>query len=189
MSIIEDGRGSGKKVGVTDNNRLNTTARTESRIFYAADRDEKAFSVYGKRNFTAGSQTNENILSLTYTGNDRLYIKNIMFSSDSPNAKVEVYFDATSISGGSSVIPININRASAETSETTCLNGATDLTATVEDANEVFDVRLSNSSFLMDFHSAIILPKNANILILGSVQTAGERIRTMVYYYEASEEV
>ena len=187
MSIIEDGRGSGKKVGVTDNNRLNTTARTESRIYYAADRDEKAFSVYGKRNFVAGSQTNENICSLTYTGNDKLYIKNIMFSSDSPDAKVEVYFDATGISGGTSVIPLNLNRASATDSETTCLNGATDLTGTVTDANEVFDVRLSNSSFLMDFHSALILPKNSNIFILGSVQTIGEKIRTMIYFYESSE--
>jgi len=188
MSIIEDGRGSGKKVGVTDNNRLNTTARTESRIFYAADRDEKAFSVYGKRNFTAGSQTNENILSLTYTGNDRLYIKDIMFASNSPDAKVEVYFDATSISGGSSIIPLNSNRASAITSETTCLTGATDLTATIEGANEVFDVRLSNSSFLMDFHSSLILPKNGNILVLGSVQSALEKIRVMVYYYESERE-
>jgi len=184
MSIIEDGLGSGKKASVT-NNRLDTSARTESRIYFASRDEEKAFCVYGRRNFAAGSQVNENILALTYTGNDKLYIKEIMFSSNSSDAKVEVYFAATGISGGTEIIPLNMNRSSAITSETTCLTGEADLTATVTQANEVFDVRLNHSSFLMDFHGGLILPKNKNILFLGSVATAGDKIRVMVYYYEA----
>jgi len=153
-------------------------------MYYASRDTEKAFSVYGKRNFAAGSQTNENILSLTYTGNIALYIKDIMFSSNSSDAKVEIYFDATSISGGTNIIPLNMNRTSAITSETTCLTGESDLIATKTNINEMFDVRLSNSSFIMDFHSALILPKNANVLILGSVATAGDKIRSMIYFYE-----
>ncbi len=184
MSVIEDGKGSGKKARVTNTNRLDVSARTEDRIFYASRDDETAFSVYGKRNFTAGSQTNENIISLTYTGNNKLYIKDIMFSSNSSDAKIEIYFDATSVSGGTSITPLNMNRGSAITSETTCLNGETTLTGTVTNNNEMFDVRLSNSSFLMDFRSAIILTKNMNIFILGSVANAADKIRVMIYYYE-----
>ena len=183
MSIIEDGKGTGNKAAVEEN-RLDTSARIESRIYYVSRDEEKAFSVYGKRNFAAGSQTNENILIMTYTGNDNLFIKEIMFSSNSSDAKVEVYLAATSVSGGTEVIPLNMNRTSAITSETTCLNGASTLTATVASANEVFDVRLNHSSFKMDFHGGLILPKNKNILILGSVANAGDKIRTMIYYYE-----
>jgi hypothetical protein len=184
MATIDDGKGTGKQAGVTDTNRLDVSAKTEERIYYVSRDDKKAFSVYGKRNFAAGSQTNENILYLTYTGDSALYIKEIMFSSNSSDAKVEVYFDATLVSGGTSVIPLNMNRTSALTSETICLNGNTTLTGNVIGANEMFDVRLNNSSFLMDFHSALILPKGANIFILGSVDAIDDRIRTMIYYYE-----
>ncbi len=186
MSIIEDGKGSGKKAEVTSGNRLNVSARAEDRIFYASRDDEKAFSVYGRRNFAAGSHTDENILSLTYTGTGKLHIKEITFASNSSDAKVEVYFDATSISGGTEVIPLNLNRTSAITSETTCLKGETTLTGTTITANEMFEIRLSNNTFIQDFHSALSLPKNANIFILGSVATAGDKIRTMIYFYEES---
>jgi len=186
MGILEDGKGKGYQAEVTANNRLNTSAKTESRIYYVSRDDKKAFSVYGKRNFAAGSQTNENILSLTYTGNNFLFVKDIMFSSNSSDAKVEVYFDATSISGGATILPLNLNTSSVLTSETTCLTGGSDLTATVLSAKEMFDVRLNKSSFLMDFHSALILSHNQNILILGSVATAADKIRVMVYYYEGT---
>jgi hypothetical protein len=185
MGIIEDGKGSGKKAAVTTDNRLDVTAKTEDRIYYSSRDAQKAFSVYGKRNFAAGS-TNENVLYVKYTGQTDLHIKEIMFSSNSADAKVEVYFNPTGVSGGSEIIPLNMNRSSAVTSETECLNGNTTLTASVTSANEMFDVRLSNSSFVMDFHSAIILPKNSEILILGSVENADEKIRVMIYYYEGT---
>lgn len=50
----------------------------------------------------------------------------------------------------------------------------------------MLDVRLSNSSFLMDFAGAVILSKNDNIFILGSVDTIADKIRTMIYYYETT---
>jgi hypothetical protein len=184
MSIIEDGKGTGKKASVTNNNRLDVSSRAEDRIFYSSRDDKKAFSVYGKRNFASGSQTNENVLYVKYIGNGHLYVKDIMFSSNSSDAKVEVYFDPTSVSGGSTIIPLNMNRTSAITSETTCLTGNTDLSAAIIPANEMFDVRLNKSSFIMDFHCALILPKNAEILILGSVASTDDKIRTMIYFYE-----
>ena len=108
-----------------------------------------------------------------------------MFSTNSDLAKIEVYFDATSISGGESITPLNLNRGSVNTSETTCLHGGSTLTGTVDDANEFFDIRLSNSSFLMDFNSAIILPRTRNIFILGEVATIADKIRVMIYYFES----
>ena len=110
-----------------------------------------------------------------------------MFSSNSTNAKVEVYFDATGISGGTEITPLNLNRSSAQISEVTALTGGTDLIATVASINEMFDVRLNRNSFLMDFAGAVILSKNDNLFILGEVGTAGDKIRVMVYYYETSD--
>ncbi len=185
MGQLEDGKGSGRKAGVNSTNRLDVSAKTEDRIFYNSRDKEKSFSVYGRRNFAAGG-TDENILSLTYTGNDKLFIKDIMFSTNSANAKIEIYFDASSISGGATIIPLNINRGAALLSETTCLHGGNLLTGTVTSANEFFDVRLNKSSFLRDFHSALILSRNSNIFILGEVENSGEKIRVMVYFYEDS---
>jgi len=186
MSILEDGKGSGKKASVTTDNRLDVTAKTENRIYYHSRDDETAFSVYGKRNFTAAN-TEENILYLKYTGSNDLHIKSIMFSTNSELAKIEMFFAATGVSGGAEVIPLNMNRGSANESETECLHGGTTLIGTIDDANEFFDIRLSKSSYLMDFHSAIIIPKNKNIFFKGDVAAAGDRIRIMVYYYESIE--
>ena len=157
----------------------------ESRIFYNSRDNETSFSVYGKRNFAAGA-TNENISMITYTGNNVIYIKDIVFSSNAV-AKVELYFDATYVSGGAEVIPLNLNRGSALTSETTCYSGDTTLVATSTSANEVFDVRLNKSTFQMDFHGAIMLTKNTSLILLGEVENPGEKIRTMVYFYEADK--
>lgn len=184
MSIIEDGKGSGKKAGVNDANRLDVSAQTEDRIYYVSRDDKKAFAIYGRRNFIAGSDTNENILYVKYTGNTDLHIKDITFSTNSPNAKIEIFFDPTNVSGGEVRLPLNLNRTSAITSETICLTGEADLTADTITANEFMDVRLNLSTFTNDFHSALILPKNASILVKGSVETAGEKIRVMIYYYE-----
>ena len=184
MGVIVDGKGTGKKAGVNSVNRLDVSAATEDRMFYASRDFKTAFSVYGRRNFVS-AETNENILYMKYIGDKNLFIKDIIFSSNSSAAKVEVYFDPTSVSGGTEIIPLNMNRGSAITSETTCLTGTSDLSATVNSAKEFFDVRLNNETYTMDFHSSLILPKNSSILILGEVAEIGDKIRTMIYYYES----
>jgi len=186
MSIIEDGKGSGKKVEVTQDNRLSVEADTESRIFHKSRDHKKAFSAYGKRNFVAAN-TNENVLSLTYDGSDNLFVKEIVFSSNDDDAKVEVYFDGVYVSGGTTVLPLNLNRTVSVESETTCLHGGDTLVVNTEPAKEFFDVRLSKSTFNKDFHGAVILSRGNNITVLGSVSEPGKKIRTMIYYYEDND--
>ena len=186
MSILEDGKGTGKKASVTTDNRLDVTAKTESRIYYESRDNESAFSVYGKRNFAA-ADTEENILYVKYTGNNDLHIKSILFSTNSELAKIEAFFAATSVSGGAEIIPLNMNRGSANESETECLHGGTTLNGTLSDENEFFDVRISKGSFLMDFNSALIIPKNKNIFFKGEVAAIDDRIRIMIYFFESSD--
>ena len=74
MTVIEDGTGSGKKVAITPTNRMDVSSRSASKLFYSARDNEKAFSVYGKRNFAA-ADTNENILYIKYTGTNHCVLK------------------------------------------------------------------------------------------------------------------
>jgi len=180
---IRDGTGKGFLAEVDSDNRLTTRAVTQSELAFAAESMAKSFSVYGKRNFVAAN-TNENIFYMTYTGTGQLHIQSVTFSSNSSSAKVEMYFLATSVSGGTAVVPLNLNRGSAIVSEATCLNGNADLTATTDGINEIFDVRLNVSTFTQPFDGGIILRKNDNLLILGEVAVIGDKIRTMVFFYE-----
>jgi len=182
---IRDGTGKGYLAEIDSKNRMRVRATTQNELGYISEEEQKGFSVYGKRNFAAAS-TNENILSMTYNGTGGLHIQKIVFSSNSSDAKIEVYFDATSISGGTSVLPLNLNRGSAKTSETTCLNGNTTLSGTVSAELEMFDVRLNKSTFEMDFGGGVILTKGKNLIILGEVGAIGDKCRVMVYYYEVA---
>ena len=76
---IEDGKGSGMLAEVNDGNRLQTLSTTQNKLAYASEKTTKAFSAYGKRNFAA-ADTNENVFSLTYTGNGNFaYSKSCIF--------------------------------------------------------------------------------------------------------------
>ncbi len=180
---IRDGKGNGKLAEVNLDNQLEVMATVHDRLAFISEVKKTAFSVYGRRNFAA-QDTNENILSLLYTGTGDLHIHEIVFSTNSSSAKIEIYFDATSISGGTSIIPLNLNRGSAITSNTTCLNGASTLNGTVVSANEVLDIRLNNATFNLPLDGGIILTKNTNLFVLGEVAAIGDKIRVMVYYYE-----
>ncbi len=180
---IRDGMGGGKLAKVNSDNQLEVMATVHDRLAFISEVKKTAFSVYGRRNFAA-QDTNENILSILYNGTGKLHIHEIVFASNSASAKIEVYFDATSISGGSSITPLNLNRGSSITSNTTCLNGVSTLNGTTATANEVLDIRLNNSTFNLPLDGGIILTKGANLFILGEVAVAGDKARVMVYYYE-----
>ena len=180
---IRDGKGRGYVAGVNDDNELLTSAKTKNVLAVVSARTGKAFTVYGKRNFLA-ADTNENIFYMKYTGTGQLHIQSITFSSNSSSAKIEVYVDPTSVSGGASITPLTMNRGSGETSETTCLTGGSDLTMTTTAANEIFDVRLNKYTYSEDFDGALILSNGDELGILGEVATIGDKIRVMVQYYE-----
>ena len=146
--------------------------------------NERVFVAYGKRNFVAGSQTNENLFLLEYTGNGKLFLEQMTFSTNSTNAKCEVFFDPTSVSGGTTFTAINVNRGSSQSSETTIINGSSTITATTDPANEILDVRLNVNTFTFDFRGGVILTKGKSVLVRGSVATAADRTRDSVYCFE-----
>ena len=116
-----------------------------------------------------------------------MHVDQIVFSTDSASAKVELFMDPTSISGGDSYTPLNLNRSSSQTSETTVLSGTSDITATTTAANEFLDIRLNVSTFAFDMRGAFVMRKGDSFLIKGSVVTAADKIRATTYFFEEAD--
>lgn len=180
---IEDGKGNHGDASVSVDQRLDVNSKVGDRIYYVSRDKGSSFMAYGQRTFAAAN-TNENVFYLKYIGNNLLFVESITFTTNSTLAKCEVYVDPTSVSGGGSRVALNLNRTKNISSETTLLDGSSTLTATVVSADEILDVRLNQSSFTFKFNNAFILGKNDSFLILGSVGTIGNVIKTSVFFYE-----
>jgi hypothetical protein len=181
---IRDGKGRGNLASVDNENRLLVLSTTHSELRHISDHDGKGFAAYTRRDFAAGSQTNENICYFKYEGTGECHIERIIFSTDGSNTKFEMFFDPTSVSGGATLVALNLNRGSNQESETSILTGTSDITATTAAANEFLDVRLNVNTFTYNFDGGLILGQNDEFLIKGSVATAGNRARATIYFYE-----
>lgn len=186
--MIKDGTGKGYFAKVDTNNRLWTYATTRDEIAFQSEYNQKAFLVYGKRDFTAAN-TNQGILQLTYNGSGTLHISKILISTNSTLCKTELFVGTTYVSGGSVFTPVNMNRISNKSSETTVYNGVgNNLDFDYSDQYELWDVRLSKDTFSYDFNGGLILGNSNSIGILGEVASSGDKIRASVYYYEEIDE-
>lgn len=185
---IEDGKGNNGEAAVSKDQRLEVNSKTGTRISYASKDRGDAYIVYGKRNFAAAN-TDEGVLYFKYTGNRRCVIDHIVFSSNSSKAKAEVFLDPTSVSAGTSITPVQLNRTKSNVSDSTALHGGTTaITFTPNDALEIADIRMNISSVIWDVKGALVLGKNNSILIVGEVATIGDRVRAEIYYYEEDVE-
>lgn len=185
--MIKDGSGRGYFAKVDTNNRLWVYATTRSEIAFQSEYNQRAFLVYGKRNFTAAN-VDEGILQLTYTGSGSLHISKIIISTNSELCKAEIYVGTTYVSGGAAVVPVNMNRISNKSSEVIAYNGVgSNLDISYSDEYELFDVRLSKDSFEYDFAGGLVLGNGNSIGVIGEVASAGDKIRASVYYYEETD--
>ena len=96
-----------------------------------------------------------------------------------------LYVGTTYASGGTVVVPLNMNRTSNKSSEVTAYNGfGNNLDFDYVQINELWDIRLSKNTFSYDFNGGLVLGNNNSIGILGEVANSGDKIRSSVYYYE-----
>lgn len=186
---IVSGTGKANALGITDDNRAQVSSRSANRLYYVSRDDGKAFNLYGKANATSNS--NFNLLYLQYTGEHRLFIQSMTFSSNSASAKIEVYKSPVYVSGGKLLATddgvVNLNFTASNPLSVTAYNGDTALTMTTSGALELFDVRLNSSTFTYEFDGGLILGKGDAVGVLGSVvdYTVADRLRTVCYCYEA----
>ena len=104
--MIKDGSGKGYLAKVDRNNRLWTYSTSRDEIAFQSEYNEKAFLVYGKRDFTVAN-VEQGILQLTYNGSGSLHVSKIIISTNSDLCKAELYVGTTYASGGTVVVPVS----------------------------------------------------------------------------------
>lgn len=189
MEIIQDGIGRGYTAKVDLHNRLSVYSTQVPRISFVSQTHGTGFMIYGRRDISV-ADTRESLMHLKYTGDVYLFIDKITFSTDDNSSLFEVYGDGKYVNGGTLISPVNINRSSSISSDSTCYVGVSgsngELSVTTEDADDVLDVRLSSGmpTFTYNFDSSFILKKNTSIAIVGKSENIGAKLRASVFYFE-----
>ena len=107
--IIEDGKGSGRSVGVSSENRMLTEAVTFSGEHHANHHDGSAYNVIFSQSPTAADDC---IFYLENTSDDDLCIEGITIAATDVTADDSVYFklgDTGTRNSATSLTPVNLN--------------------------------------------------------------------------------
>ena len=181
--IIEDGKGTGKKTEVSEDNRLNVSAKSNGRMYYVSRDDEKAFAVNLEIAQIVGGAT-ENLGYIQYTGNGHVHIHSITFSTEEPATgltKFGIWIGQT-VSGCNAKTPTNLNLSSAIESESTCCHGPG---LTFSGGSSLGTVRFSGAgTFERNYDDTIILSYNSVITIKASAATAGTKVIATILFWE-----
>lgn len=128
VNQILDGMGKGTRCSVSDDNRLDVSARMADRIYYFS-RNGRAFALDFHGQMATGG-TEEPLGYIKYTGDEKLVIDRIIFSSQEPGDGLTafcIHISPTTYSGGSAVTPVNLNLSSNKDIDNTSVhnnNGA-----------------------------------------------------------------
>ena len=181
--IIEDGKGTGKKVRVSDDNRLNVSSRSNGRIYYVSRDDKKAFIVNLKLIQVSGGAT-ENLGYIKNIGGGHIHIHSISLTTSEPATgltRVGIWIKQT-VSGGVEKDATNLNLSSAITSEAECYMAPG---LTFSGGESMGTIRLSGSSTLeRQYDDALILGYNNVLTIKANAETAGTEIVATITFWE-----
>jgi len=123
--ILEDGLGSGRSVGVTSENQLNTVSESHELQHHVSLKNERAFQVISvDTGITAKTQT---ILHIKNDDSTRLLIVSFIRMQAITNTAskpvvgeyFEMGFGRTVSSGGTAATPVNMNASSGNTASVT----------------------------------------------------------------------
>ena len=120
MVIVEDGKGSGLKVAVSNNNRLDVSARVAPRTYYES-RDNG--TVYAAHYVDAGFVANEETAYLQNTSTIQDVMIDAIFIGSAAAAIWRLKF-VTGTATGTVVIPTNLNKTSSNSAAANCRGGA-----------------------------------------------------------------
>lgn len=122
---IEDGKGSGRQASVSAVQRLNVSAKTQDRIFYASRDFGLAYNaVYDDMTAAAGDV----VAYLKNTSSTRnLFVRKMEFHSVE-NVKWKIFSVSGTAASGTSVTPTDLNLSSGITAEAEAMSGDTAIT-------------------------------------------------------------
>lgn len=180
MAIIEDGTGSGTKASVTsDGNRLDVSARSDSRIFYHSRDDGDAYIV---TSIDTAAAAEYNI----YFQNDS-NTKNFVINEIIIGSAVLAIFKIATVTGtaaaGSALTPVNMNRTSSFTADATA-RGDGAITGLTEDLLLHSVSVAADTTETVDFHDALILGKDDAIAVEYDTGAGGTMHATILGYFE-----
>ncbi len=114
MVRIDDGGGKNGFVTVSNNQRLDVSARAASREYYES-RDQG--QVYSVISVDATAVANEESIYLQNTSTNKdMIIQNIVISTDT-NSLWRIKFVTGTAAGGSALTPVNLNKASSNAAD------------------------------------------------------------------------
>ena len=177
MSFIQDGKGRGYSAGVGNSNRLDVSARTNARIYYASRDESGAYTVQFHVTQATGG-TVEGIGYIENTGEDRINIKEITFSTEEPATQLTKFgvWRKPTVVGGTDRDPVNLNFASNQTPDATIKEATNSGTVTITGGTSLYTIRMMGAgSQTLDLHDAVILGSNDIIGILANAATTGTK--------------
>ena len=181
--IIYGGTGNGYSAKVTKTNRLNTSARTASRLYYASVDDGRAFTWTGISADVAAALGG---MYLTNTSQVRqLHITKMYLYADVPT-QFKIWCPATYVApDGTSVVGVNLNRTSANVAEATCtVNETNNAFAAAQVICTVRGNELTSDQFgqWVDFEGALVLGYHDAVEVELVADTAAFEITIFGYF-------
>lgn len=176
---IEDGVGTGQKCGISPTgNRLNTSARTDERIYYVSRDNGDAYTLTSIDTAAAGEY---NLYFKNTSTSQKFYVKEITVGS-----AVLAIFKVSKVTGnaaGTTITPVNMNFISGNTASATALGNAA-VTGLSESAIiEMVSVEADSTEHI-DFHDALILGQGDAIAIEYDTGAGGTIHLNMVGFFD-----
>lgn len=184
MEQIKDGTGKGTLCSVSDDNRLDVSARCHDRIYYYS-RKGKAFVVEFLGTMATGG-TEEGLGYIKYTGDLKLNLDQIVISTQEPGdalTECSIYLGPTTYSGGASVTPSNMNLTSKKDSDTTCAHNNDGTAMTISGGRHAVHMDFKGSGVQTMNIPGFILGTNNVIAIMMNAATTGTKVRASVLFW------
>lgn len=178
---IEDGKGKNGAASVSSVQRLNVSAKTRDRMFYASRDEQQSFNtIMPSYSATAG----EYVFYIKNTSSTKnMFIHSIEYHSVE-NVHWKVFQVTGTAAGGTTLTPSNLNLGSGRTAEVTAMGGGATITGLVI-GNQIGTHRTSAFGEAgMDFGQGLILAPNTAIVVEYDTGTTGLCEIDCIYHFE-----
>ena len=177
---IQDGKGRGPEASVSEDHRLNVSAKTNPRLFYVSRDDELAFNVVS---IYATAAAGNIIMYLKNTSSTKqIFIKQVHGYSDN-NVLWKVWAVAGDATGGSELTPTNLNLGSGREAEAEARGDGSVTDITTGGIIDVFRSQAYGHGFVI-LEDAVILGPNDAIAVEYDTGTTGNAEIAILMHYE-----
>ncbi len=178
--LIEDGTGSGSKVRVNEEHRMDVSSRTGGRVYYASREHGDAYIWTA----TADWGADKNAIWLRNDSTTHhLYIEKIMIAPAAA-CQFEIWVGNGNTSGGTPVVGTNLHRGSGSVADSTCTHTNTNVDA--GSGMTLLGTGYAGATLLVcvDMQSALILGYYDEVAVNLITDVASTSINIMGFFHE-----